>query len=134
MKRKLVSISEKKDKLVKYIRERGISIIKKELIRIREKYDKLIERFQEEETAIAKRRISRIRERRNNPVKRFREEERSTMDIQALKDVQSQLDSLIEEMMNAKLTLAGLALGADEVEAYSNASHSHEEHEEYEIE
>jgi hypothetical protein len=129
VKRILVPISEKKDKSVKYLRERGISIIKKELIRIREEYDKLIERFEEEETAITKRRIIRIRERKNNSVKHFREEERSTMDIQALKDVQSQLDSLIEEMMNAKLTLAGLALGADEVEAYSHASHSHEEYE-----
>jgi hypothetical protein len=103
MKRTLAPISGKQDKSVKYLREKGISIIKRELIRIREK--------------------------KNNPVKRFREEERSTMDIQALNDVQNQLDSLIEEMMNAKLTLAGLAIGADEVEACSNANHSHEEHE-----
>ncbi|MDR1139207.1 MAG: hypothetical protein LBK93_01115 [Rickettsiales bacterium] len=129
MKRILVPISEKQNKSVKYLREKGISIIKRELIRIREKYDKLIERFQEEETAIAKRKIIRIRERKNNSIKRFREEERSTLDLQALRDVQNQLDSLIEEMMNAKMTLVGLAIGADEVEAYSNASHSHEEYE-----
>jgi hypothetical protein len=112
-------ISEKRNKSVKYLREKGISIIKRELIRIREKYDKLIKRFQEEETAIAKRRIIRIRERKSNPVKRFREEERSTMDIQALQDVQNQLDGFIEEMIHAKLILAGLAVGGNNIDTYS---------------
>jgi hypothetical protein len=120
MKRRLVPISEKQNKSIKYLREKGISIIKRELIRIREEYDKLIERFQEEEATIAKRRIIRIRERQNNSIKRFREEERSTMDIQALQDVQNQLDTLIEEMMNAKLTLAGLAVGGNNIDTYSN--------------
>jgi hypothetical protein len=43
----------------------------------------------------------------------------STLDLQALHDVQNQLDSLIEEMMNAKLTLAGLAVGGNNIDTYS---------------
>jgi citrate lyase beta subunit len=43
------------------------------------------------------------------------------MDLMALHDVQTQIDSLIEELMTAKLTLAGLSIGADDVSANSGA-------------
>jgi hypothetical protein len=53
--------------------------------------------------------------------KLFREGERSEMDLQALHDVQTQIDSLIEELMTAKITLAGLSIGADDVSVNSGA-------------
>jgi hypothetical protein len=43
------------------------------------------------------------------------------MDLQALHDVQTQIDSLIEELMTVKLTLAGLSIGGDDVYANSSA-------------
>jgi hypothetical protein len=53
--------------------------------------------------------------------KSLREGTRSEMDLMALHDVQTQIDSLIEELMTAKLTLAGLSIGADDVSANSRA-------------
>ena len=55
----------------------------------------------------------------------------STVDPQALKDVQSQLDVLVEQLIQAKIMLAGFAIGADKVWSHYNISNSSEE--EYEI-
>ena len=63
--------------------------------------------------------------------RRFREEGVSTVDLQALKDVQSQLDVLVEQLIQAKIMLAGFAIGADKVWSHYNISNSSEE--EYEI-
>jgi ribosomal protein S15P/S13E len=45
----------------------------------------------------------------------FREEEVSTTGQKALHDVQTQIDNLIEQLMSAKIMLASLSIGADEV-------------------
>jgi hypothetical protein len=46
--------------------------------------------------------------------KHLREEEWSIIDIQALQKVQEQFDSLIKEMLTAKVLLAGLEIGGDD--------------------
>jgi hypothetical protein len=66
-----------------------------------------------------KRTLRKIREERRRPL---REMKLSETDIEALRDVQSQFDSLIEQMIQAKLLLAGIAVGADEVWTESSAS------------
>jgi hypothetical protein len=58
----------------------------------------------------------------NRKRKLFREEKRSTIELQALQKVQEQFDSLIEEMMRAKMLLTGFEMGGND--AY------YEEHEE----
>jgi hypothetical protein len=45
-----------------------------------------------------------VRENRNATTKYLREGERSEQDIKALKDIQSQIDFLIEELMSTKVT------------------------------
>ena len=55
----------------------------------------------------------------------------STVDLQALKDVQSQLDVLVEQLIQAKIMLAGFAIGANEIWTHYNISNSSEE--EYEV-
>jgi hypothetical protein len=54
--------------------------------------------------------------------KPLREGERSTIDLQALQKVQEQFDSLIKEMLTAKVLLAGLEIGGDDAyyEEYEN--------------
>jgi predicted RNase H-like nuclease (RuvC/YqgF family) len=47
--------------------------------------------------------------------KSLREEERPAIDIQALQKVQEQFDSLIKEMLTAKVLLAGIEVGSDDV-------------------
>jgi hypothetical protein len=47
--------------------------------------------------------------------KRFREGGRTEVDLKALQEVQDQFDNLIKDMTSAKLLLAGLAIGANEV-------------------
>jgi ADP-dependent phosphofructokinase/glucokinase len=59
--------------------------------------------------------------------KLFREGNRSTVDLKALKDVQSQFDNLIGLMTNTKLLLAELAIGGDEVWAENSTSSEWEE-------
>jgi hypothetical protein len=51
---------------------------------------------------------------------RLQEEKRSEVDLEALKEVQKQFDCLIEQMMSAKVLLAGLAIGANEVSVDSD--------------
>jgi Mg2+ and Co2+ transporter CorA len=53
--------------------------------------------------------------------KSLREGERSETDLEALHDVQTQVDSLIEELISTKAILAGLAIGGDDVYADYNA-------------
>jgi hypothetical protein len=48
-------------------------------------------------------------------IRYLREGERSETDMEALHDVQTQIDSLIEELMGAKVALAGLSIGGDDV-------------------
>jgi hypothetical protein len=117
MKRKLVPMSEEeKIRTSRRLREGKISIIKNELMDIREGQDKLIKLLREKEIDNIMRRIHPIGEGRNNSLKHFREMERSTIELQALTDVQDQFDSLIHEMMKAKIMIAAWAGGADEVE------------------
>jgi hypothetical protein len=47
--------------------------------------------------------------------KRLREGGRTEIDLKALREVQDQFDALIQDMTSAKLLLAGLAIGANEV-------------------
>jgi hypothetical protein len=53
--------------------------------------------------------------------RRLQEGERSFVDLKELNEVQNQFDSLIEQMMSAKLLLAGLAIGYDDVSVDSDA-------------
>jgi hypothetical protein len=59
---------------------------------------------------------------------RFREGKRSEVDLEALKEVQKQFDCLIEQMMSAKVLLAGLAIGANEVSVDSDVDITSQEH------
>jgi hypothetical protein len=51
----------------------------------------------------------------NSSRRPLREEERSVLDLQALQKVQEQFDSLIKEMLTAKVLLAGIGTGSDDV-------------------
>jgi hypothetical protein len=51
---------------------------------------------------------------------RLQEGKRSEVDLEALKEVQKQFDCLIEQMMSAKVLLAGLAIGSNEVSVDSD--------------
>jgi hypothetical protein len=51
----------------------------------------------------------------------FREGERSQTDLEALHVVQTQLDSLIEELIATKVTVAGFSIGGYDVYARNNA-------------
>jgi hypothetical protein len=62
-----------------------------------------------------KRVLRKIRETRSGGKKPLREMKLSGSDVEALRDVQSQFDSLIEQMMDAKLLVAGISVGSDEV-------------------
>jgi hypothetical protein len=48
-------------------------------------------------------------------IRYLREEERSERDIESLKDIQTQINSLIEQLMDAKVVLAGFSIGAKDV-------------------
>lgn len=65
-----------------------------------------------------------VRENQNTRIKslksRLREEKRSIVDLKALREVQNQFDCLMEQMMSAKLLLAGLAIGADDISTDSS--------------
>jgi hypothetical protein len=74
-----------------------------------------------------KRSLIPIRNKQNKLTRRFREGERTTTDLQALREVQDQFDSLIERMLEAKLMLAGLAIGGDEAYAGYNTIASNQE-------
>jgi DNA invertase Pin-like site-specific DNA recombinase len=50
----------------------------------------------------------------NSLKKRFREGGRTEVDLEALREVQSQFDALIKDMASAKLLLASLTIGYDE--------------------
>jgi hypothetical protein len=52
-------------------------------------------------------------------IKRLRESGRTEVDLKALREVQEQFDRLIKDMTSAKVLLAGLAIGANEV-SYEN--------------
>jgi hypothetical protein len=68
-------------------------------------------------------------EARTEKRRRLREEEVSSSNIEALRDVQDQFDSLVEQMMDAKLLLAGLAIGFDEMSVENHPSSEWEEEE-----
>jgi phosphomevalonate kinase len=53
--------------------------------------------------------------------KPLREGERSETDLEALYVVQTQLDSLIEELIATKVTIAGLSIGGDDVYVNNSA-------------
>jgi hypothetical protein len=76
-----------------------------------------------------KRKLIPIREKQGKAAKRFREGERSAIDLQALQKIQDQFDALIENMMDAKLLLAGLAIGGNEVWTDTTIQDSSEEDE-----
>jgi hypothetical protein len=56
-----------------------------------------------------------LNKRINSSRRPLREEERSMIDLQALEKVQEQFDSLIKEMLTAKISLAGIGVGSDDV-------------------
>jgi hypothetical protein len=56
-----------------------------------------------------------IRENRNKSARRIRESKISTADREALSEVQGQFDTLIAQILDAKILLAGLAIGGDNV-------------------
>jgi hypothetical protein len=51
--------------------------------------------------------------------RRLRESGRTEVDLKALREVQEQFDRLIKDMTSAKVLLAGLAIGVNEV-SYDN--------------
>jgi Mg2+ and Co2+ transporter CorA len=53
--------------------------------------------------------------------KSLREGKRSEKDLKALHDVQTQINSLIEELISIKLTITGLSIGGDDVYTSNNA-------------
>jgi hypothetical protein len=53
--------------------------------------------------------------------KSLREGKRSETDLEALHDVQTQIGSLIEELISTKLTITGLSIGGDDVYADNSA-------------
>jgi hypothetical protein len=64
--------------------------------------------------------IHRIRESQNEPERRIRESKISMVDRRALREVQNQFDALITQMLDAKILLAGLAIGGDNVRTNTN--------------
>jgi hypothetical protein len=66
--------------------------------------------------------------RKNSLEKRLREEERTDIDLKALQEVQKQFDGLIERMMSAKVLLAGLAIGANDVSVDSDVDITSQEY------
>jgi hypothetical protein len=52
--------------------------------------------------------------------KRLRESGRTEVDLKALREVQEQFDGLIDQMMSAKVLLAGLAIGMDHISVDSD--------------
>jgi hypothetical protein len=56
------------------------------------------------------------------PRKPLREGERSETDLEALHVIQTRLDSLIEELIATKVTIAGLSIEGDTVYADNSAS------------
>jgi CelD/BcsL family acetyltransferase involved in cellulose biosynthesis len=60
--------------------------------------------------------ITRIRSQK----RRLQEGKRSFVDLKELREVQNQFDCLIEQMMSAKLLLASLAIGYDDVSVDSD--------------
>jgi hypothetical protein len=58
----------------------------------------------------------------NSSRKPLREGERSILELQALQKIQEQFDSLIKEMLTAKVLLGGLEIGGDDAyyEKYEN--------------
>jgi hypothetical protein len=68
-----------------------------------------------------------IRESQNKPERRIRESKISASDREALSEVQGQFDTLIAQMLDAKILLAGLAIGGDNVRTNTNIYGSNEE-------
>jgi DNA invertase Pin-like site-specific DNA recombinase len=54
------------------------------------------------------------KDRINSLKKRLRESGRTEIDLEALREVQDQFDSLIKDMTSYKALLAGLAIGYDD--------------------
>jgi hypothetical protein len=71
-----------------------------------------------------------IREIQNKPARRIRESKISTADREALSEVQGQFDALVTQMPDAKILLAGLAIGGDDVRTHTDISTSNGEDEE----
>jgi hypothetical protein len=68
-----------------------------------------------------------IRESQNKSERRIRESKISIVDRRALREVQTQFDALITQMLDAKILLAGLAIGGDNVRTNTNIYSSNEE-------
>jgi hypothetical protein len=64
-----------------------------------------------------------VRENRNKSV-RIRESKISASDREALSEVQGQFDTLIAQIPDAKILLAGLAIGGDNVQTNTNIYNS----------
>jgi hypothetical protein len=68
-----------------------------------------------------------VRENRNKSARRIRESKISAPDREALSEVQGQFDTLIAQILDAKILLAGLAIGGDDVRTNTNIYGSEEE-------
>jgi hypothetical protein len=68
----------------------------------------------------------------NKLINRFRESGKTAADLDALREVQGQFDSLIRQMLEAELMPAGLAAGGDNACAEFNTYTSRGKRQEYE--
>jgi hypothetical protein len=68
-----------------------------------------------------------VRENQNEPERRIRESKTSTADRRALREAQTRFDALVAQMPDAKILLAGLATGGDNVQTSTNIYSSDEE-------
>jgi hypothetical protein len=68
-----------------------------------------------------------VRENRNKSARRIRESKISASDREALSEVQGQFDTLNAQILDAKILLAGLAIGGDNVRTNTNIYGSDEE-------
>jgi hypothetical protein len=71
--------------------------------------------------------IHHICENQNNTERRIRENKISIVGRRALREVQAQFDALITQILDAKILLAGLAIGGDDVRDNTNIYGSDEE-------
>jgi hypothetical protein len=87
--------------------------MKRIVIRRNESQESLNRRIQEMKQSMSN--LKAAREGRHGKGRPLREMKISEFDLEALREVQGQFDSLIEQMTDAKLLLAGFAVGFDEM-------------------
>jgi hypothetical protein len=68
-----------------------------------------------------------VRENQNKSARRIHERKMSIVDRRALREVQTQFDALITQMLDAKILLAGLSIGGDNVRTNTNIYGSNED-------